>query len=157
MTATSTILEMLDSYSGEIFIDASFWIAMMNPRDEHYNQARVIWESIIRGEMRPLTTNWTLHEAATHLNSRGMARHDLALNLLDLVHGTAIVENASDFEELTLEVFKSHSGRRWSVVDCANFVCIRERQSRFALSYDVRDFSQAQTEFGFTLLGYVHS
>lgn len=156
MTTISTTLEILDSYNGELFIDASFWIAMMNPRDERYNQAKLIWEFVIREEMHPLTTNWTLYEAVTHLNGRLLARHDLALNLLDLAHSTAIVENAADFEDLTLAVFETHSERRWSVVDCANFVCIRERQSRFALSYDSRDFSQAQREFGFTLLGYLH-
>ena len=60
--------------------------------------------------------------------------------------------DASQFEQRALDVFRSHADKRWSVVDCANFVCIRERGYRLALSFD-RDFAQAQVEFGFEALG----
>ena len=101
---------------------------------------------------RLVTTTWTLYEALTTLNG-GFGRHDLALALYEMTRDTAIlVIDASDVEDMALHVFTTHSDKRWSVVDCANFVCIRERQSRYAFAYD-EDFNQAQSEFGFTRLG----
>ena len=72
--------------------------------------------------------------------------------LLDLAARTTYVDSASRLESQNINVFRSHSDKRWSVVDCANFVCIKDRGIRQAVSFD-RDFAQAQNEFGFTLLG----
>ena len=136
-----------------MFIDASFWIALMDITDQNHAHATEHWLSTSGVERRLITTNWTLYEALTILNGRH-ARHDLVLELLDLVHRTnTFVADASAFEQDALTIFTTHSDKRWSVVDCASFVCIQERQSGFALSYDERDFQQAQTEFGFLLLG----
>ena len=135
----------------EVFIDASFWIAVSFPPDAHSGRALPFWELILQRDRPTVTTNWTLYEAATFLNGK-RRRHDLAIELLDLADRTAQIVDASSLENEALGVFRSHSDKRWSVVDCANFVCIRERKSQYALSFD-RDFSQAQSEFGFTLLG----
>ncbi len=149
--ATTAQPEILDGYTGEVFVDASFWIALMNVRDEYHNHARETWESVVRRDLRPLTTNWTLYEAMTSLNGRVVARHDRALDLLGLVQRTTIVEDAATLEDAIIAVFISHSDKRWSIADCANFVCIRERRSAIALSYD-SDFCQAQAEFAFVRL-----
>ena len=135
----------------EVFIDASLWIARMHRGDEHYDTAQELWLSILEREWHRVTTNWTLYEALTFL-SGGKRRHDLALSLLSLAYDTADVVDASTLEEQALDIFKSHTDKRWSVVDCANFVCIRERRSSWALAFD-KNFDQAQAEFGFSLLG----
>ena len=136
----------------EVFLDASFWIALVCPADQHHSRAETLWESIIGIDRRTVTTDWTLYEALTVLNGRRTRRHDLAVQLLNQARRTTDVAAASELEARTLEVFTNHSDKRWSVVDCANFVCIDERRSRWALSFD-SDFAQAQFEFGFTLLG----
>ncbi len=137
---------------GEVFVDAGFWIAFAYMRDRHYRDARNQWQFVIDQDLSLITTNWTLYEALTFLNTRQRNRHELAMDLLSLAERAAEVIDASDFEREALEIFRSHSDKRWSVVDCANFVCIRERGSPFALSFD-RDFAQAQVEFGFEVLG----
>lgn len=137
-----------------MFIDASFWIALMDTRDQNFGNAHARWRRTSGVEWRRITTNWTLYEALTFLNSRAKARHDLALGLLNLIDTSdTLIVDAAPFENAALDIFRTHSDKRWSVVDCASFVCIQERQSGFALSYDERDFQQAQTEFGFLLLG----
>lgn len=137
----------------EVFIDASFWVALIYTRDQNYRDAGEHWERVNRDRRRIVTTNWTLYEALTILNGRH-ARHDLALGLLNLIDTSdTLIVDAAPFENAALDIFRTHSDKRWSVVDCASFVCIQERQSGFALSYDERDFQQAQTEFGFLLLG----
>jgi len=136
----------------EVFLDASFWVDFMLREQSRHQQARDLWNDTINEEWHRVTTNWTLYEALTLINSRRVDRHDLALDLLELVSITTDVVDATEFENQALSIFRSHDDKRWSVVDCANFVCIRERQSNWALSFD-RDFAQAQNEFGFTLLG----
>lgn len=137
----------------EVFVDASFWIALAHDREERHSEARYRWQMSINDDLIPVTTNWTLYEALTFLNSRQRDRHDLAVELLRLAEVTSEVIDASQFEQQALDIFVSHSDKRWSVVDCANFVCIRERGTPFALSFD-RDFTQAQDEFSFQVLGF---
>ena len=76
----------------------------------------------------------------------------MAIDLLDIASTTSRIVDASEFEAGALAIFRNHSDKRWSVVDCANFACIRQRRSSLAFAFD-RDFAQAQSEFGFILLG----
>ncbi len=134
----------------EVFIDASFWIALHHGRDVHHEQAGRTWSHILTQNVTSATTNWTLYEAASFLNGR--FRHDTSLELLDLAGRATQIVDAVEYERRALNVFTSHADKRWSVVDCASFVCIRERGTQLALSFD-RDFVQAQNEFGFTVMG----
>ena len=137
----------------EAFIDASFWIALVNRRDDHHDDAVAQWRFVNENGLRRATTNWTLYEALTNLNSRQSNRHDLALRLLGIVRGPGIVvDDAAAYEQEALRIFAGRADKRWSVVDCASFACIRARRCPLALTYDARDFGQARGEFGFTIL-----
>ena len=137
----------------EIFVDASFWTALFYRPDEHHSEAEVIWQEIERNRWLTATTNWTLYETLTYLNSRGRHRHDLALEVFAVVSNSSEVVHIEGavLEDLTLDIFRHHPDKRWSVVDCANFACIESRRCEFALAYD-HNFEQAQVEFGFRLL-----
>ena len=134
-----------------MFIDASFWIARFYPRDQDHSLAERWWRRLIRENWNAVTTNWTLYEALTFLNSRRVRRHDLALDVMDAAYRHASVVDAAQYERQALDVFRARVDKRWSVEDCASFVCIRERGAVWALSFD-RDFAQAQYEFNFTTL-----
>jgi predicted nucleic acid-binding protein len=136
----------------EVFVDASYWVALVFARDVNNQESVIQWQGIMSRGWGILTTNWTLYEAITILNGRRVRRHDLAVRLLNLAQDSVEIVDASEYEQQALEIFRSHTDKRWSIVDCANFVCIRERQSTMALSFD-RDFAQAQAEFGFAVLG----
>jgi len=135
-----------------VFVDASFWVAYIHSEDQYHQASEDLWDRLLGQGVSIITTNWTLYEALTFLNSRRRGRHDLALELFALAQGSGEIVDASEYEQQALEIFRSHTDKRWSIVDCANFVCIRERQSTMALSFD-RDFAQAQAEFGFAVLG----
>ena len=134
-----------------MFIDAGFWIAFTWDRDSLHREANDLWQREVNGIRRPITTNWTLYEALTYLNSRQRNRHDLAMDLLEFAGSTTEIIDAAQYERQALAVFRAHVDRRRSVADCASFVCIRERGAVWALSFD-RDFAQAQYEFNFTIL-----
>jgi predicted nucleic acid-binding protein len=139
----------------EVFVDASFWTALFYGPDERHSQAENTWRQIDNSEWLAVTSNWPLYETLTHLCSR--RRYDLAVQVLDLVSdSTSIlivrVEEAG-LETRSLEIFRRHSDKRWSVVDCANFACIEQLQCQYALSYD-RNFDQAQLEFKFQIFRF---
>ena len=134
-----------------MFIDASFWVARFHPQDQENRLAARWWQRLVQENWNAVTTNWTLYEALTILNSRRVRRHDLALGLMDAARRRTLVVDAAQYERQALAIFRARSDKRWSVVDCANFVCVRERGAPFALSFD-RDFTQAQSDFKFTIL-----
>ena len=136
----------------ELFVDASFWTALFYSPDQRHPEALTIWREIIAARWGTVTTNWTLYETLTFLTGRG--RHYVALQVHTFVsQSTSIVhiENAG-LEDRSLEIFRQHSDKRWSVVDCANFACIEQNQCEYALAYD-GDFRQAQAEFKFNVFG----
>ena len=141
-----------DSGRIRVFVDASFWVALIHNEDPYHQMSEDLWDRLLGHDTTLITTNWTLYPALTFLNSRRRGWLDLALELYVLAQDSGDIVDASEFEQQVLEIFRSHTDKRWSVVDCANFVCIRERNSTMALSFD-RDFAQAQAEFGFAVLG----
>ena len=76
----------------------------------------------------------------------------MALKALALAQHQPIIVDAAKFEDAAASIFRDHADKRWSIVDCANFVCIKQRGTDWGLSFD-NDFAQAQAGFGFTLLG----
>ena len=137
----------------EVFVDTGFWIALFHRQDEHHSEAETIWQEIKRGRQLPIvTTNWALYETLTWLNCR-RNRHDLAIQALDFVSKLSNIVRIepAQLESRTLEIFRNHPDKGWSVVDCGNFACIEQRHTEYALAYD-RNFEQAQMEFGFRLL-----
>jgi predicted nucleic acid-binding protein len=135
----------------EIFVDTDFWIALFYRRDEHYEEARTTWREVIRTRWPTITNNWILYEALTFFNCR-LGRHDIAVEAFDMVSNSSEIVRieGATLENRSLEIFRQHSDKRWSVVDCANFACIELRHCEFALAYD-HNFEQAQLEFSFQL------
>jgi len=137
----------------EVFVDTGFWISLLHRRDQYHDEAETIWQEVKSGKQLPIvTTNWTLYETLTWLNCR-IYRHDLAVRALDFITQLSDIVRIEEaqLETRSLEIFRDHHDKRWSVVDCANFACIESRQCEFALAYD-RNFEQAQLEFSFRLL-----
>lgn len=138
----------------EVFVDTGFWVALFYRQDQHHDEAETQWRQIRRERQLPVTTaNWTIYETLTWLSCR-LRRYDLAVRALDFVSRLSEIVHIEEaqLESRSLEIFRNHPDKQWSMVDCANFACIEQRQCEYALSYD-RNFEQAQLEFRFQLLG----
>lgn len=135
----------------ETFVDTGFWTALIYPQDQYHSLALSTWEYVANRQWPIVTTNWTLYETLTLL-SCSYGRHDQAIQAFDFVSRLSeVVRIEGQLENRSLEIFRRHSDKRWSVIDCANFACIEQRQCQYALSYD-RNFEQAQLEFNFLFL-----
>ncbi len=142
---------MVGRTATEVFSDASIWISLVYGHDKRLPEAGALWRRVTEEKRSLVTTTWTVYEAITFL-SAGRRRHDLATRVLRLANTGATIVNAAQYEREALEIFTSHSDKRWSVVDCASFVCMGKHRTRYALSFD-GDFAQAQAEFRFNTIG----
>jgi uncharacterized protein len=129
-----------------IFVDTSFWVAVMVARDNHYVEATELFTRF--PAERLVTTNHVRGETWTFLNRRH--GHSVALNFLDRLDRTRHVEVRFLGEELereSLRWLRRHDEREYSFVDATSFALMRSLRIRRALAFD-GDFAAA----GFTEL-----
>lgn len=122
------------------FVDSSFWVALLSPRDEHHEVAAAIWQ---RDPGALLSTNLVVGETWTFLRRR--RGHSQAVRFLDAVSRSPrlTIVRADEEDELeALRWLRRHDEREYSFVDAVSFAVMRRRRLREALAFD-GDFSSA--------------
>lgn len=66
-----------------IFVDTGAWIAILNRRDQHYQEAVAIYNRLQQRQTRLLTTDYVIDETITRL--RYDTNHSLAVMFFDRV------------------------------------------------------------------------
>jgi predicted nucleic acid-binding protein len=124
-----------------IFVDTSFWAALLWRRDTNHEDARKLLGAY--GDEPMITSNHVRGEAWTVLRRRD--GHHTALRFLDLLETSPRIEVArasEDVEREALAWLRRHDERRYSFVDASAFVFMRQRRITTALAFD-GDFSAA--------------
>ena len=127
----------------ELFLDASFVIALAVPADQHHAKASDLKEKIRLSNTHLITTLAVALEIGNALSGRKY--RDAAASLLDaLDHDPDIEVVAVDqgLYERGLEFYRSRSDKEWGLTDCISFVVMHERGLTDALTTD-RHFQQA--------------
>ena len=127
----------------EVFADAGYWIALLNPNDQLHDRAWSVADEI-RG-LRIVTSEMVLVE---FLN--GVARLGNAVRLkaadtrksLSANPNIDVVPQTSALLAAAADRYASRLDQRWSVTDCASFLIMERRGITKALAHD-RDFVQA--------------
>jgi predicted nucleic acid-binding protein len=122
-----------------VFADTSYWIAIVNPRDQRHAAATALDIGA-----RPLVTSqFVLLEVASFAASAPARAHASGLIRSILADTRMRVVPASSrlFAE-GLDLFQRHPDKHWSLVDCTSFVLMRRLRLRDALTAD-RHFEQA--------------
>jgi predicted nucleic acid-binding protein len=122
------------------FVDSSFWIAFVAPRDAHHAEAEAIWQAS-PGAL--VTTNHVVGETWTFLRRR--ADHRKATWFLDRLARSPSLTSVHVDEDLEAEAWRwlrRHDERAYSFVDATSFALMRRRRLREALAFD-GDFSAA--------------
>lgn len=130
-----------------IFADTSYWIGLVNPRDQVHQKAVSLGREL-SSVTRLTTTEMVLVETLNGLSEtqfRALAgrmvsrlRQDQAL--------TIIPQTPAQFQS-ALERFRKAPDKSWSLTDCASFEVMEAEGIQEALTHD-RHFVQA----GFTAL-----
>lgn len=128
------------------FADTSFWVGLLNRRDQRHDAAGALWE--MHADRGILTTNHVVGETWTFLRRR--SGHLLAVAFLDALAEAGRVQVAHVSPESEREAIiwlRRRDERSYSFVDATSFVVMRSQRLTDALAFD-GDFSAA----GFTEL-----
>lgn len=132
----------------EVFLDASFAIALASPPDIHHSRAVEISSWIERDGSRIVTTRAVMIEIGNALSKRRF--RSAAARLLVALETDPSVEILPLSEELygrAFALFRDREDKDWGLSDCISFQVMKERRLKEALSAD-EHFRQA----GFTPL-----
>lgn len=127
----------------EVFLDASYPIALASPRDACHATAKVLARRLEEETTRLITTRAVLFEIG---NALARARHrEAAIQILDAIESDAQIEIVPVSEDLYGRAFLLYRQRRdkeWGLTDCVSFTVMRERGLSDALTAD-EHFRQA--------------
>ena len=123
-----------------IFVDTGGWIAILNRRDQHHQEAVTIFNKLQQQQMRLLTTDYIIDETVTRL--RYDTNHSLAvmfLNRVELLVETGVLTIAEidrDVFGKAKTLFRQYDSTRLSFTDCTSFVVCHENNIREAFAFD---------------------
>jgi uncharacterized protein len=124
-----------------IFVDSSFWVGLVFPRDNRHRESLVLQEAY--ASERLVTSNHIRGETWTVLRRR--VGHHVATRALDLLESAPrlTIELVSrDLEAEALRWLRRHDERAYSFVDATSFALMRRLRIREALAFD-GDFAAA--------------
>lgn len=124
-----------------VFVDTSFWVALLIPAETHHREARTLLERV---ESRALvTSNHVRGETWTLLLRR--LWHEAAVHFLDGVETSSRLKVQFVSERLEAEAIawlRRHDERPYSFVDATSFALMRSLRIQEALTFD-DDFEAA--------------
>lgn len=126
-----------------VFADASYWIALVNPRDTLHRTARSM-ETNLR-LVRFVTTEMVLTEFLNDLAKGGEILRRTAVNLVDSLRrlpNVSIVPQTTDQFQEALFLYLARRDKEWGLTDCASFRIMASEGISEALTHD-RHFTQA--------------
>ncbi len=126
-----------------VFAEASYWIALINPRDRrHTNAVRAgaalgFDYRVVTSEMVLVETLNTLAGLGSHLRSSGVR---MIQEITDDERSESVAQTPELFRR-ALALYRDRPDKAWSLTDCASFVIMEERRITDALTHD-RHFEQ---------------
>lgn len=126
-----------------VFVDTSFFIALLNSADRDHAQAVAIQQQLKAKQTRKITSEFVLMELADGLARLRFRRQ--AVRLIQLVHQDTtfrVVPASPDLFRLALALYESRQDKEWGMTDCSSFVVMDQLGLTHSLSAD-RHFQQA--------------
>jgi predicted nucleic acid-binding protein len=123
--------------SREVFLDTSYAIASVAPRDRHFARAQLLADHLELQRTRFVTTQAVILEIGNAL-ARSRYRHT-AVTLIGQLRADPDVEILPLNEDLLdagVQLFQSRPDKEWGLIDCLSFVVMRERGLTDALTAD---------------------
>jgi uncharacterized protein len=126
-----------------IFADADYWIALLNPHDQLHSKASSVSSKVQR--LRIITTEMILVEVLNGLASKGPTLRSTAANFVEQIRSNAnvsILPQTSIQFQNALKFYKTREDKDWSLTDCASILAMQDGKITEILSYD-KHFAQA--------------
>jgi predicted nucleic acid-binding protein len=128
----------------QIFADTSYWIGLVNPRDQIHQKVIKITQQLF--SVRLVTTEMVLGELLNSFSDSPFRRTVAGMVLkLRNDRNKRIVPQTSEQFESALRRYKQAADKSWSLTDCASFQVMEAEQMQAALTHDLH-FAQAGFE-----------
>jgi len=128
-----------------VFADTSYWIALLNPRDQIHAKAVGVTRQF--SSIRILTSEMVLIEVLNSFSDGGPLRKVVS-GMVQKLRGNrdvVIVPQTSEQFESALRRYQQLADKTWSLTDCASFEIMEAQQIQAALTHD-QHFVQAGFE-----------
>ncbi len=129
----------------QVFADTSYWIALVNPRDQVHAKAISVTQQL--SSVRILTSEMVLAEVLNSFSDGGPLRQAVG-GMVQRLRGNRdviIVPQTSEQFESALRRYKQAADKSWNLTDCASFQVMEAEQMQAALTHD-QHFAQAGFE-----------
>jgi predicted nucleic acid-binding protein len=128
----------------QIFADTSYWIGLVNPRDQIHQKVIKITQQLF--SVRLVTTEMVLGELLNSFSDSPFRRTVAGMVLkLRNDRNLRIVPQTSEQFESAVRRYRQAADRSWSLTDCASFQVMEAEQIQAALTHD-QHFAQAGFE-----------
>jgi predicted nucleic acid-binding protein len=119
-----------------VFVDSSFWIALLDSKDIHFESAKEIFSKLC-GKYEAASSEFIVFETITYLNC-SLKQHDLAVRFLESIHssGMAIMPIDSNVRDNAIEMFKQYADKPFSFTDCTSFELMRREDIQLYAGFD---------------------
>ena len=122
-----------------IFVDTSFFVALLLPKDAHHSRAVQAIEDLDRNRLSDvlLTTNNVVLETITVALYEG--HHRAAVRAGELLYGGTMARlhrTTAQDEQEAFAYFRRHHDKEYSAVDCLSFVVMLKHGITEAFSFD---------------------
>jgi predicted nucleic acid-binding protein len=129
-----------------IFADTSYWIALLNPRDELHAKAVSVSEKF--SSARIVTSEMVLVELLNSFSDAGPKSREAATAIAEGLRShrrvKVVAQTAEQFED-DLQRYNRETNKSWSITDCASFRIMEQERAQAAFTHD-RHFAQAGYE-----------
>jgi uncharacterized protein len=123
-----------------VFADTSFFLALVNPRDQYHPVAAAM-EARLNAPL--ITTEWILLEFANAISATNGRRYfEGILGDLGGQRDGKIIGADSTMFKRGCDLYNSRSDKKWSLTDCISFLVMETEGLSDALTSD-RHFEQA--------------
>ena len=134
-----------------IFVDASYYIALLNSADSFHNLALRVGRDVdARKDASLITTESVLDELLSFASGRGPGMRNAAVQLVDRAQANpsvTVLGQTSDIFRRGVELYRRRPDKTYSLTDCMSMVVCTDQGIREVLTTD-HDFEQE----GFTIL-----
>lgn len=120
-----------------IFIDTSYLIAILDPKDDRHNRAQEVSKSL--GNFKAVTSEMVLTELLNYFSAKGKNFRQLGLRVTDQLKSDINVEvisqTAKQFEQ-ACQLYRQRMDKEYSLTDCASMLIMQEKGMKNVLTHD---------------------
>lgn len=127
----------------KIFVDTSYWIAVLNPTDSLHDFANNLTLTLFPSKL--VTSELILNELLNHYSGSGSRFREITSNLIRQIQEDENMEVIPITSQIFTKAFQLYAQRQdkaWSHTDCSSFCIMEELGITEALTYD-KHFEQA--------------